>query len=587
MPILGVYTQLISWWPTADTGNFDIPNYPGQTVITDSGNPQLPNITLKFSKPIDPTSYASPASWAQYFVLTSLTHPGASNITSFTNLVWNKDNVSLSFQPSVSLNPGDSYLANLSDSLRDSSGRGIERNYSWTFNVSSVVGVTLPSPVLLSPADETTMLSIPTLMWGIDPAYVVPSGSTLFFDVGVYTDPNLNTLLYHTLQPAVSGSVSSIPGVAYKLFQTTPTLPANSVNNGALLYWNVLSVLENASGGVTSQTAPSEPFQFYLDAPPLNSQGVASTVGEATFSALRQTLDPLSALSFTATGVYPALGSAFQDLSSRVNGSFPPIQVAFNLALAPNQGSLFNVFRSNIVGFSGRQLVPGTWSPGSGSMLSPNEQIAASGATMLFTSAEPFIRNCRYVIEVDQRLQSIDGQTLPEPLRWNWFSWYAPFLVDPYTVRQRLGEYSAHISDEDLYYAIWRASIRTNREVMWYLPLAAYRGGPTTEEIINFTTHNSFAMCAFCELEATMRLLEKLVGRAAEDGDTSESFKESEYKVGADRMKSIEAAIKAFRPEWETYRAEISFKKARPRTTVKSAAWRGNWDFSYRGRKGF
>ena len=359
----------------------------------------------------------------------------------------------------------------------------------------------------------------------------------------------------------------------------TPTLPPGTALDA--LYWTVQPVLVPISTGTNVPGPVSSPQAFFLDSP----SSILDGVGQATYGALKQRVDPLEDLTFECTGIGPQAGQVFQSLMSTAAPAIPPIQIAFSVSISLGQESLFRVWRTSLIDFQSPLPVSGTWALSTGQVLPRRWQPIPQ--CMVFTPAETMLPNCRYSVEVDSTLLSTNGQTLEEPIRWSFNSYYRPFHIDPYRVRQRLGEHSSSVTEEDLYWACWRASMRANRELMWYIPTVVYRGGPTEQTVSNFTAANTMAINGFVELEATIRLLEKLVGRGAEDSGISEVFKESQVSVSPERMKSIEAAIKSFRPEWETYRAEISFKRARPRGAVKSGSWRGNVDRSFRRRQGF
>jgi hypothetical protein len=383
-----------------------------------------------------------------------------------------------------------------------------------------------------------------------------------------------------------SGISTSV--VASNVFSITPSLPTDSITNGQTLYWTVSSLIKDASGNIAGQSSASTTSSFLLDAPE-DSLGLLPSVGSATYSVLQQVQDPLSPLQFEPTGISPGLGEVHQELMNTPSPPIPPIIAAFSVALASGQENLFRFYRTSLYDYQGEKSISGSWALSSTQVLTARDQPLASGTAMIFTSTESYLPNCRYTVDVSPSLTAVDGQILPEGLTYTWVSWYTPFHIDPYRVRQRLGEHSAIVSNEDLYYQVWRASVKANRELLWYLPAGYYRGGPSEQEVINFTVFHSMALAGYVEIEATIRIFEKLIGRAVEDVGISEAFKESEVHVSPDRIKSIAAAIKALRPEWESYRAEISMKRARPRSVIKSSSWRAGIsgrDLSYtpRGR---
>lgn len=382
------------------------------------------------------------------------------------------------------------------------------------------------------------------------------------------------------------GRLPSLPAgsPAALSYSVTPFLPPEL--NGTAIYWTVQACLIPISVLPTDPLRDASeihgsiegPKSFFLD---LNS---CDTLLPVTYSALQQKQGVLRD-SFEVTGISPNQGELFQEFVVSANATIPPIKIAFSVSLALYQEGLFSVWRTNLLTYSPPLQVNGTWSLKTGRQMS--ERWQPIDECMVFTSTDALLSNSRYTIKIEDSLVSANGQTLQEPPSWSFISYYRPFHVDPYRVQQRLGEYSKNVTKEDLFWACWRASLRANRELLWYVPAAIYRGGPTEESVANYTVNSTMAIDGFVELEATIRLLEKLIGRAAEDAGITESFKDSEVVTSPERIHSIEAAIKAFRPEWEAYRAEISFRRPRPRSAIKSALSRGMVDNSYRARRGF
>jgi len=210
MPLPGLLTQLEYWSPSDAFNENDLlaqPPIPLQDTV-----PTRPWILLKFTKAIVSAAYASPSAWASYFLLTSLSHPASVNQTQFTDFTWSAEHALLAFRPINNLVPGDRYLASLLDNLRDTSGRQMDRTYTWTFTCANgQSGQTYaPEATPLYPQTETTHLSEPGLVWEIDPTYVVPTGYTLQFSVQVASDSQMTNVLW---QDTVDSLASSAPPV--------------------------------------------------------------------------------------------------------------------------------------------------------------------------------------------------------------------------------------------------------------------------------------------------------------------------------------------------------------------------------------
>ena len=187
----------VSWYLPSDSQDaFDLvtsqPVTPRQNT-----DPLRPWFTIKFTRGIDTSAYATAGTWSPYFLLTSLSHPASVNTTAFTDVTFDIPSSVLSFRPVTALVPGDRYLATLSDALPDSQGRRIDRVYSWTFTLGGSGLTAAPQALLVSPADSSVQDTLPTLTWSV-PTVTLPAGSVLRYDVKVATDPDMANVVWHS-----------------------------------------------------------------------------------------------------------------------------------------------------------------------------------------------------------------------------------------------------------------------------------------------------------------------------------------------------------------------------------------------------
>lgn len=396
------YLKVLASSPNLDPDSTTLSTPWAPQGVSQGSTPLQPTVSIKFSHSIDPNSYATPSSWEQYFFLTSQTHPGATNITSFTNLSWDAPSCVLSFQPEGNLVAGDIYSAVLNDQLQDSAGRLISESYTWSFQVTPEGSQTLgvPDPVLISPANQVAIKnSLPVLFWGIDPGYTIadiPSGCSLSFQVSIYSDPQLNSLIWQTNIPAINitGSGSylglSTPGIPYTIFTCSPAIELETLVANAEYYWTVQGVLTNTLFFVTGVSNLPPANSFYLEIVDTDPQ-----TGEVveTYPTLKQTPYASSPADFRVTGVSPQPGDTDQDIPTS-NLSWKMICVAFSntpdvplgdyATYTTGKGVTVSgysvldftphVYGTSLLDYIGRVEVPGNWILTSQQILPPSEQ---------------------------------------------------------------------------------------------------------------------------------------------------------------------------------------------------------------------
>lgn len=212
-----ILTDLVFWLPTDE---IDVADELAGEPVPQGPNPDplRPWFFLRFSRPIDARAYASTDSWGQLFLLTSLSHPAAPNVLTFTDFSWDKNTNSLRFRPVVALTPGDRYLAVLSGQLRDGSRRCISRSYSWTFTCAPTayglqegLGSPLLPVTLFSPPDDTACLPGFVFTWSY-PSQFVPDGYALAYDIHVATDRSMLSEVWRTrVRPTFPAPAFAIP----------------------------------------------------------------------------------------------------------------------------------------------------------------------------------------------------------------------------------------------------------------------------------------------------------------------------------------------------------------------------------------
>ena len=204
------YLVVLSSWPVVRDERFDplLPSPWRGITIPLTSDPLHPVIAILFNHGIDPAVYASDSALGTYFLLTSLTDPSARNITDFQNVHFDVLSNVLTFQTLNPLVLGSTYGATVRSSLRDAAGRGLERAYYWEFETEPTTYQSVPTPILLSPPDQTVVSEYPfDFTWGMD-SLTLEEGQQLVFLVSAYDSREKNNTLWSSTVVATD----TIPG---------------------------------------------------------------------------------------------------------------------------------------------------------------------------------------------------------------------------------------------------------------------------------------------------------------------------------------------------------------------------------------
>lgn len=287
-------------------------------------------------------------------------------------------------------------------------------------------------------------------------------------------------------------------------------------------------------------------------------------------------------------------GASFPYLDNYIFTStpgWPVIAAAFSNSLDPSclvDPNCFSVWKSSMSTYRGKHQVTGTWEIALPNALDRLDDPEGQGSAVIFTPSEPIIRNHRYVIHLGKYIKNIDGSYLGETTLTHFMSKLEPFFIDPYNLRVRLGEFSDKVGDEPLYFEIWRASMRCNRETMPFVPIA-YIGGPTAEQVAASTYLDLYAIQMFVELEACEQILRKLITQTVDKINRRHQGLDFQTEIDDGLLKNLQLAITLTHQEREPYYAEISRKRPRMMNTQKSQnhpRW-ATHDASFPGRKRF
>lgn len=270
---------------------------------------------------------------------------------------------------------------------------------------------------------------------------------------------------------------------------------------------------------------------------------------------------------------------------------WPVIAAAFSDSIDPScltDENCFSVSKASLNTYRGKIKVAGTWALSPLGTLDALDQPAGANTAAIFTPSESIIRNTRYVVHIGKYIKNLSGVYLGEVTLTHFLSKLEPFFIDPYQLRIRLNEYSDKVSDEQLYFEIWRASMRCNRETMPFVPVA-YIGGPTAEQVAAASFLDLYAIQMFVELEACEQILRKLITQTVDKINRRHQGLDFQTEIDDGLLRNLQLAITLTHQEREPYYAEISRKRPRIINLQKSQnhpRW-ATQDASFPGRKRF
>ena len=283
---------------------------------------------------------------------------------------------------------------------------------------------------------------------------------------------------------------------------------------------------------------------------------------------------------------------------------FPPIWASLSDVVDPawltaNETApdprFLSVWRSQLLDYVGRVQVGGTWRVAFDSEVSPIDAPYGPGSALIFDPDEAILPNNRYTVHIGRGLPFKSNYYLEETFEWHFLSRLTPFYCDPYAVRMRLGEYSGKVSDEQLYYEIWNASVLANRETLPYVGYNIYTGGPPTQTVLGWQPPRTLAFNGFTMVQSVINITKGLLNRYITEVDRKNQGLDFSTEVADGLIKNLQLSLKILMQEREQSYAEISKRRNNVRTVRPGSFWPGGQggsrigvnDRSYRGRRGF
>ena len=478
----------------------------------------LPTITVEFNQPINSNLVNTAAGLSQYVVLIQRDQLVAVPIPLTSGTVDSLGRT-LSFQPAISLSPGALYQVTLKKELRSAQGRGMLQDRTWTFTVSlSELG----QVQLLSPADATAYPLPPQLQWqGVSTTGIVVF--RLQLDNSFLFGP---PALYETTTTA-SGSTTN---------DSYLTNIGISLQDRTEYFWRVRAET-TATTGEWSQVR-----SFFLGDAIQPSPDTQMLYDPSAFFRL---------VSFTPENGTPALTA------------HPQIIATFSKDIQPTtvNNSTVQFFYGPVDGNTAIPTVQDT-----------NATLTVVGTQILITPSVPIQTNKRYTIILTTPLSGLSGGVFTETFTSYYTSYYKPIYGGIIGVRSRLGGFINSVSDDEIYFFLWRASLHVNE--LLATRVFRVRDRISLDELVVYDPpFKTYGQYQYAELYAAVHILESFYHDLLGEAGHRVALSVFEYEVQVNILQELRNRIYDLRKEMWWWGARYLREITLPRVGMKSQFW--------------
>lgn len=507
----------------------------GPRVGWDVGVPVRPDILVRFNQPIL-TSLVNTTSGANsYFNLVRLDNDSTQITLTYGS--WDSQLNQLIVNPSADLVPGVIYQVTIRKEITSAAGRPLPADYTWTFLVA---GSTVSAPILSSPGDATAFLDAPTLVW-TGPSGTALSGSVTY-DVYLHTDWAFTAPLVYSTTVTASGSGGT----------QSNTIGA-TLSGDTAYYWKVRARTASATGDW------SETRAFWI-----GSTGQTSP---------------------------PTVQLYEPDVNFRLN-SLLPVEGSYHLSEWPTILATFSSAVDSDTITTGNFQV---WQqPIDGSLAEESVQLSGvftvAGNQALFTPSGDITYNHRYTIVLTPDILGTDEEPLEGEIRSYFTSQYRPLYGGVLSVRAELGGFIDKISDDEITFALWRASLEVNEILDTRGYMIDRRVGTAGLVNYQYSMGTTWGMSRYAELTAAMRLLDNFYMDVAEEAGRKTALATFQYERSVDILKELRAKGDAIRAERNRIATQFLQQMARSRVGIQGQNWHPSMpsarDWGYTRRPG-
>lgn len=476
----------------------------------------LPTFTLEFNHPVNSSLINTASGLNQYIILLRRDQDSGTSVpvTSGTVDVLGR---TLTFQPAVPLTPGASYQITIRKELRSATGRGMQNDRTWTFTVDASF---LPQVELLSPGDIEGFPNPPTFSW----LGVAATGDITY---RIELDP---LFLFGPPPMWSSTQTSSTSG---GLFTANVGI---SLTQRTEYFWHVRAETATATGDW------SETRSFFL--------GDAVRPSPDT----QQLYDPSPF--FRLVSLVPANGTT--NLTAH-----PTILATFSQPVDPTSISTATVqlFYGPV---DGRTDIPVVQDLQATYMVAGNQ--------VSITPFVPLQTNQRYTITLQPGIGSLSGNVTTDGMDSYYTTFYKPLYGGSIGVRSRLGGFVNTVSDDEILFFLWRASLHVNE--LLATRVFRVRDRVSLDELVAYDPpFKTFGQYQYAELYAAVHILESFYFDILSDAGRRVALSTFEYEVQVTILNEVRERIKEMRKEMFWWGGRYLRETTLPRTGMKSQFW--------------
>lgn len=479
----------------------------------DTNIPALPTFTLIFNIPINVNLVNTAQGLNQYIFLVQI---GTQPVVPVQLTSGSVDALSrtLTFQPATALVPGATYQVTVRKGLQTAQGRSMEQDRIWTFVVSNAA---IGQVQLLAPGDQTGNPVPPTLYWD---ALTSPSG-LITYRVEVDDDFLFGPPAMWTTDITVSGAVVLSTAIGIALSDRTE------------YFWRVRGYTATVTGDWSSTRS------FFLGDSISSSPDTIQLYDPAPFFRLIDFVPENGTTNLTA---HPIIVATFSQPLSGLSIDSNSVQVFYGPV-------------------DGRADIP--------TVQDFNAVYTAVYDRLLISPSVAINTNQRWTIVLNPTIESASGNLLHETLTYYYTSYYRPLYGGIIGVRSRLGGFVNTVSDDEILFFLWRASMHVNE--LLATRVFRVRDRISFDEVVAYEPpFKTWGQYQYAELHAAVHILESYYWDLVNGAGRRVALSTFEYEVQVSILNELRERLHEMRKELDAFGARFLRELCLPRVGMKS-----------------
>ena len=288
---------------------------------------------------------------------------------------------------------------------------------------------------------------------------------------------------------------------------------------------------------------------------------------------------PNTVQSYQPAGAFQLL-ELFPEAGTANLADWPTIRAYLNAPVDPTTANADN-FIVQYQDVGGRPSVTGGTVPGT---------YTVSGSVIDFVPTSAIGANLRYTVRLTDELGSTTGQTLPAEITTYFTGAYTPLYGGTINTRSELGGFIDKVSDDEVLFQLWRASLKVNELLATRVHRVRQR--VSMDELIAYIPPGvTWGMVRYAELGACVSLLQGHYYDLLQRSGVRTTLATFEYETKTDFLKELRERIKDLQKEQEEVGATFLFDAVVMRTVIPGQFWSPEtywgYDQSYRNRRTF